>query len=264
MGSSRQRPEGEKEGAVRERLTRGPLGVETFVSLPPAHGAECHGRNRQMAGTKGRSAGGSCSGSLPPRCNTTIGVHRRRQRGEGGRRGREKRGERIGGSHPRGSSAEQLDEEDGDAPGAASTRTVALLIELRQGAGERRLAGCCGGMRRAGGGGYHQGIYALACSRGHDQRARVVVAARKGELTGDARVVGGGGREGHADAWDPLASGPGAADAHGRVAWRAGPTAWDWGERVTGGSHEAGFPRTAHGARALVGRAPRRAQGGEG
>jgi hypothetical protein len=40
------------------------------------------------------------------------------------REGREKRGKKIGGFHPGWSSTEQLDGEDGDAPGATSTWTA--------------------------------------------------------------------------------------------------------------------------------------------
>jgi hypothetical protein len=47
----------------------------------------------------------------------------------------------------------------------------------------------------------------------------------KGELTGGpGRVPRAlGGWEGHTNMRDPLVSGPGVADARGRVAWQAGP-----------------------------------------
>lgn len=92
---------GKGKGGAGEADSRA-LGVGVFVSLPPVHGAEHRGQDLRLTWEKGQVERWWLLRELAPSARHCSGRSQATiEKGMKDGRGREKRGESIGGSHPR-------------------------------------------------------------------------------------------------------------------------------------------------------------------
>jgi hypothetical protein len=208
VGSTRQRLGGESESSGAGEAGPRVPGVRTFVLLLHAHGTEHHDRNRRTSSIDGGSVDGDHSGSSPLWRDTAPNrLPVTTEKGGENGWGRERRETglavlTLGGARPSSSTEGRRCSKRGKCTGDGGGDPKAhQLCERRRSSARHdrrrgeKLAGECGGMRRAGGGDDRQGGYASACDRGHDSRGH----GHDGRGYGEER--------GRVDRRDPFVSG---------------------------------------------------------